>query len=387
MISTSEFIPLSIPEIRSNEWKYVKECLDTGWVSSAGPFVDRFEKEFAHCVHSPNAVATVNGTAALHIALLVAGVQPDDEVLVSDLTFIAPVNAIRYAGAWPVLIDADRQSWQMDVNQARSFLERKCSVSNGETRNRQTGRRVKAIVPVHILGNCVDMDPVLQLAKEFNLMVIEDATEGLGSRYKGQPLGTIGDVGCFSFNGNKIITTGGGGMMVSPDDEMSRRARYLTTQAKDDEIEFVHGAIGYNYRLTNIQAAIGCAQLEVLSEYVETKRRIAAKYTASFQNVTGIVPMPQVDWCYSNCWLYTILVDETQARVDSRKLASILQQNGVQTRPLWQPMHLSAPHRGCEPSACPVSEMLNRRSISLPCSSGLSAEAQQRVISTILQHV
>ena len=382
----SAFIPLAIPEIRSNEWKYLKECLDAGWVSSAGPFVKRFEEEFADYMGAANAVATVNGTAALHIALLVAGVRPDDEVLVSDLTFIAPVNAIRYAGAWPVLIDVEKDSWQMDVGRARAFLEQKCSVLNGETRSRETGRRVKAVVPVHILGNCVDMDPLLELAREFHLMVIEDATEGLGSRYKDRPLGTMGHLGCFSFNGNKIITTGGGGMLVSRSDELSERARYLSTQAKDDEVEFVHGAIGYNYRLTNLQAAMGCAQLEVLEEYVRAKRQIAARYTECFEAVKGISPMREAEASYSSFWLYTILVDESEARADSRTLASILRQNGIETRPLWQPMHRSAPHRGCEPWDCPIADILNRRSISLPCSVGLAADDQDRVISTILRY-
>ena len=255
-------IPLCVPEIRGNEWKYIKECLDTNFVSSVGPFVDRFERELAACVGSKYAVATVNGTAAIHIALLIAGVKPDDEVLVSTLTFIAPVNAIRYACAWPVFIDAEEQYWQMDPQRVVDFIEKGCVWKNSELRNKTTGRRLSAIMPVHILGHPVDMDPILEQAQKYNLPVIEDATESLGAKYKGRHAGTLGDIACFSFNGNKIITTGGGGMIVTDNEEWALKAKYLTTQAKDDPLEFIHNEIGYNYRLPNISAAMGCAQLE-----------------------------------------------------------------------------------------------------------------------------
>ena len=217
-----------------------------------------------------------------HIALLVSGVQPNDEVLVSTLTFIAPVNSIRYASAWPVLMDAEPQLWQMDADKVKDFLRRHCVYTHGELRNRKTGRRVKAILPVHILGHPVDMEPIVSVAREYGLEChIEDATECLGAKYRGQSTGTIGDIACFSFNGNKIITTGGGGAIVTSNAEWAARAKYLTTQAKDDTIEFVHGEIGYNYRLTNIQAALGCGQIEMLGEYIRKKRSIASRYLRS----------------------------------------------------------------------------------------------------------
>jgi perosamine synthetase len=376
--------PLSVPEIRGNEWKYVKECLDTGWVSSAGPYVDRFEKKFAEYLGTEFAVAVVNGTAALHMSLLVAGVVSGDEVLVSALTFIAPANAIRYVGAWPVFIDAEPKYWQMDPEKVVEFLEHKCEWRGKALYNKITGRRVKAILPVHILGHPVDLDPILDLARKYGLAVIEDATESLGAKYKGRMVGDLGDIGCFSFNGNKIITTGGGGMIVTNNEQWARKAKYLTTQAKDDPFEYVHNQVGYNYRLTNLQAAIGCAQLEQLPEFVIAKRRIASAYSTSLSNLPGIVTMPTASWAFSTSWLYTILINSAESGIDSRSLSSALDRAAVQTRPLWQPLHLSpALREGGRYYACPVAERLNRDALSLPSSVGLSDDSLQTVISTI----
>src|SRR2546426_3112212 len=275
-----EFVPLSAPAIQGREWEYVKECLDTAWVSSTGQFVERFEEMVSERTGARYAVATVNGTAALHVALLIAGVQPDDEVLVSTLTFIAPANAIRYVRAWPVFVDAEPVHWQMDPEKLVGFVETECEW-RGALYNKQSGRRVSAIVPAHILGHPVDMQPILDVARKYDLRVVEDATESLGARYRGTPVGILGDVACLSFNGNKTITTGGGGMILTNNGAWAARAKYLTTQAKDDSIEYIHGEIGYNYRLTNLQAALGCAQLEKLDEYVGAKRRLAETYTRS----------------------------------------------------------------------------------------------------------
>jgi perosamine synthetase len=372
-------IPLCVPEIRGNEWKYIKECLDTNWVSSVGPFVDRFEQELAAYVGTRYAVATCNGTAALHIALLVAGVQPNDEVLVSTLTFISPANAVRYVGAWPVFIDAEPDYWQMDPQKVMDFLEQECHWNNGELCNKTTGRRVKAILPAHILGHPVDMDPILEVARRYNLVVIEDATESLGAKYKGRMVGHMGDVACFSFNGNKIITTGGGGMIVTDNENLARKAKYLTTQAKDNPVEYIHNEIGYNYRLTNIQAAMGCAQLEQLDDYIAAKRRIAATYTQAFRDVAGIHPMREAPWAFSVFWMYTARVDEVQYGIGSRVLLRSLGRAGIQVRPLWQPLHRSPVYAGSQAADCPVAEQLNREALSLPCSVGLSAADQQRV--------
>lgn len=377
-------IPLSVPEIRGNEWNYVKECLDTGWVSSVGQFVERFERSVAEFVGSKFGVATCNGTSALHIALLVAGVEPDDEVLVSTLTFIAPVNAIRYAGAWPVLIDAEPEYWQIDPQRVHDFLTKRCCLRNGQLRNRLTGRRVKAILPVHILGHPANLQPILEVARKFDLPVIEDATECLGAKYQQRSVGTIGDIACFSFNGNKIITTGGGGAIVTDNASWGHRARYLTTQAKDDPVEFVHGALGYNYRLTNIQAAIGCGQMELLPEYLSKKQDIALRYTRGLEGVQGITVMPEAPWAKSIFWLYTILVDPEQFAMDSREVLRNLEHRGIQTRPLWQPMHQSPVHRASQIEGRETADWLYKRALSLPCSVGLSETDQDHVINSLL---
>lgn len=383
MFAPTAAVPLCTPEIRGNEWLYVKECLDTGWVSSAGAYVERFESCLAERVGSAHAVATVNGTSALHTALLIAGVGPDDEVLISTLTFIAPANAIRYCGAWPVFVDAEPNYWQMDSERLRTFLENDCHRVGGELRNRATGRRVKAIVPVHILGHPVDLAPILELAERFGLTVIEDATEGLGALYRGGSVGSFGAMGCFSFNGNKMLTTGGGGMLVTNDPALAERARYLTTQAKDDAIEYIHGEVGYNYRLTNVQAAIGCAQLEQLDAFVAAKRQIAARYARELTGLPGVTVMPEAPWAQSAWWLYTILIDEADSATDRRQVMAQLGAVGIQTRPLWQPLHLSPVFRGAQVLGGTVAERLNRQALSLPCSVGLSGEAQGRVIEAI----
>lgn len=379
----TDFVPLIVPEIRGNEWKYVKECLDTNWLSSVGSYVDQFEKMTAERVGTKYAVATVNGTAALHIALLLAGVQADDEVLVSTLTFIAPANAIRYVGAWPVFIDAEPRFLQIDPARVIDFLEKDCRWDGQELRNRRTGRRVKAILPVHILGHPVDLDPILSVAAKYSLPVIEDATEGLGASYLGKSLGGFGHAGCFSFNGNKIITTGGGGMLVTNDAEWAARARYLTTQAKDDPIEYVHNAVGYNYRLTNLLAAMGCAQMEQLDSFVDAKRRIARRYQESFASLPGIRLPEEAEWAFSTFWMYTVLIDEKESCIDSRELLRELAARKIQSRPLWQPIHRSQAHDSSGSPSCPNSDAFYSQAISLPCSVGLTSSAQNHVIETV----
>jgi perosamine synthetase len=382
-IRSAEAIPLIVPEIRGNEWCYIKECLDTNWVSSVGSYVDRFEKLVAERAGAKYAVATVNGTSALHIALLLAGVERDDEVLVSTLTFIAPANAIRYANAWPVFIDSEPRYWQMNPDGVVDFLEQDCTWDGQTLRNRKTGRRIKAILPVHILGHPVDLDPILAVAKKYALPVIEDATEGLGARYKGKSLGCIGEVGCFSFNGNKIITTGGGGMLVTNNAEWATRAKYLTTQAKDDPIEYIHGAIGYNYRLTNLLAAMGCAQIEQLDNFITAKRQIAQRYGEALATIPGLQLPQEAEWAFSTFWMYTVLVDKTKAGIDSRQWLKHLAEHRIQTRPLWQPLHLSPAHKCAGAMSCPKSEALYRDALSLPCSVGLSQADLDRVVEVL----
>jgi perosamine synthetase len=382
-LAPAGMMPLSVPELHGNEWKYVKECLDSNWVSSAGPFVDRFEQVVSEFIGTRHAVSTVNGTAALHIALLLAGVEPDDEVLISTLTFIAPANAIRYAGAWPVFIDAEPAYWQIDPQRLTDFLEQGCQWKDRELRNKTTGRRIRAVLPVHILGHPCDMDAVVAIARRFDLKVVEDATESLGATYQGRMVGHLGDVACFSFNGNKIITTGGGGMIVTDNDVWASRAKYLTTQAKDDPIEYVHEEIGYNYRLTNIQAALGCAQMEQLPGFIEKKRSIEHNYRTALASVPGITSMPEASWARSIFWMYTVLVDEAAYGEDSRALLRRLASQGIQSRPLWQPLHRSPAYRQAQVYGGEVAEKLNRRALSLPCSVGITDIEIQAVTAVI----
>lgn len=376
-------IPLCVPELRGREWEYVKDCLDTGWVSSVGSYVTRFEAACASATETRHAVATINGTAALHVALLSAGVRPDDEVLVPALTFIAPANAVRYAGAWPVFVDAEPEHWQIDPAMVRRFLEEDCSLDGGVTRNKRTGRRVSAILPVDVLGHPADIDALLELARRFHLRVVEDATESLGARYKGRSVGKDAHVACLSFNGNKLVTTGGGGMIVTNDDAIAQRARYLTTQAKDDSVEYIHGEVGYNYRMTNVLAAIGCAQLESLDQYVAAKRSNAARYARLFAGLPGLDVMHEADWATSTFWLFTITVDPELSGTSSRALLRTLAARGIQSRPLWQPLHRSPAHAGMEFVGSGVADRIHARALSLPSSVGLTSAQLETVAETV----
>ena len=331
--SSTRFLPLSEPCLQGNEWNYVRECLDSGWISSVGEFVNRFEQRVAEYAGVKYAVATVNGTSALHTALLVAGVRPNDEVLVSTLTFIATANAIRYAGAHPVLIDCESQWWQMDPQLVEDFLRKQCQVVDGELRNRSTGRRVSAIMPVHVLGHPVNLDALEALAQEFGLRLLEDAAESLGASWGERRIGNTADIACVSFNGNKTITCGGGGMILTNRREDADRARYLTTQAKDDAVEYIHNEIGFNYRMTNVLAAIGLAQLEQLDGFVNRRREIAAFYRTQL-SLPGMTWHTDAPGARSTSWLSTVLIDPLQTGITAVQLRDQLQQARIQTRRL-----------------------------------------------------
>jgi len=379
-------IPLSEPEISGNEWKYVKECLDTGWVSSAGPFVQRFESAFSQYVGSSQAIAVANGTSGLHVALLLVGVQANDEVIVSNMTFIASVNAIQYCGAHPVFADSSPDDWQIDVRKVARFLETECEVRSGECYNKKSGRRVRAILPVHILGSSCQIDQVTALARKFRLAVVEDAAEGVGVRFKGRHVGTFGDVGVFSFNGNKIMTAGNGGMIVTNDENKAERARYLTTQAKDDHVEYVHNEVGYNYRLTSLQAALGLAQLERIDKFVARKQAIAKAYGEAFAD-DPITPMPVPDGIHATFWLYTVLLDPKTSLGHRKHVLEMLRREGVGARPFWHPIHALPPYRSCQSLEIEHSVELYQRGISLPCSVGLKEEEMQRCIRALKQAI
>lgn len=378
-------IPLSVPDLRGNEQKYLAECVETGWVSSVGPFVDRFERDVAAYVGAAHAVAMASGTAALHTALRIAGVEPEDEVLVSDLTFIAPVNAIRYCQAHPVLVDAHPATWQLDVEQVARFLRTECERRDAHCYNRTTGRRVRAVIPVHILGLSCEIDRIVELARAYHLQVIEDAAESMGVRYRGRHLGTFGDLGVFSFNGNKTITSGGGGMLVTNDPQRAGYARYLTTQARDDAIEAIHNEIGYNYRLTNIQAALGVAQLERIEEFIAKKRAIAHFYESALTHLPGITLMPASPHTQASYWLYTILLAKGTTLSRRQAVIKRLHAAGIGARPLWHPIHGLPPYRDCRVVGGGCATDLYARAVSLPSSVGLSEADLKRCVAVVTQ--
>jgi len=338
-------IPLSEPLISGNEWKYIKDCLDTGWVSSVGAYVNRFEEMVANYVGTQYAIATVNGTSALHVSLLACGVQPDDEVIVPTLTFIAPVNTVRYCGAHPVFMDCILNTFCMDVQKVKEFIIIECEQRRGGyTYNKRSGRRVKAIIPVHILGHPVEMDALVNICHQYNIDVIEDATESLGSQYKGKKTGTFGKIASLSFNGNKIITTGGGGMVLTNREELASRVRHLTTQAKRDPFEYDHDEIGYNYRLTNVQAALGVAQMERLPEFINIKRKNAEIYRRLLSDLKEVEIVWEAEGVISNFWIYAIRV----SRKDKRPLMDFLMAKGIQVRPLWKLIHTLPMYKDCQ---------------------------------------
>ncbi len=327
-------IPLSTPHLSGNEWQYVKECLDSGWVSSAGAFVGRFEAAVADFTGAKHAVACMNGTAALHLSLRLLGVEAGDYVILPNLTFVASANAISYTGAQPLLVDVDPASWQLDLDLLEDFLGLNSIVNEkDELVLKRDGRRVRAIMPVHVLGNMGDMERLLFIARRYHLEVVEDATEALGSAFNGQSAGAFGRLGAFSFNGNKIITTGGGGMIVTDEEELAQRARHLSTQAKTSPDEYIHDEVGYNYRLVNILAAVGLAQMEQLPQFLERKKAIDAYYRERLAGVGDIEFQAVPGGAAPNCWLFTFRTAQM------RPLLQYLNGHGVQSRPFWMPMN------------------------------------------------
>jgi len=362
-------IPLSVPHLNGNEWKYVKECLDTNWVSSAGKYVNLFEKKIAEYTGAKYAVACVNGTAALQVSLRLAGVQPGDEVIAPTLTFIAPINAIAYNGASPVFMDSD-DYYNIDSVKTIRFIQEETEFKGGFSYNRKTGKRVSAIVPVHVWGNACWLDDLVDICRERNIAIVEDASESLGTRYTqgkftGKHTGTIGKLGCVSFNGNKIITTGGGGMILTDDEGLAAKARYLTTQAKDDEIKYIHNEIGYNYRLTNIQAALGVAQLEQLNGFIERKKEIYNRYKSGLDNHSNFSIADIPGYADNNHWLTVLKTSSASERDDVFK---VLADNSVQTRPVWYLNHMQKPYLRHQSFDIENAVTLSNNSLCLPSS-------------------
>jgi perosamine synthetase len=375
-------IPLSVPHINGNEWKYVKDCLDTGWISSAGSYVNQFEQMVADYVGAKYGVACMNGTVGLHIAQLLAGVEADDCVIVPNITFIATLNAVKYTGATPILIDVNPDDWQMDLELLEEFLtENTYQIEDSRGIHLYlltTNKRIKAIMPVHVLGNIGNVDRLVEIAKKYNLEIIEDSTEALGSFYKGKHAGTFGKFGVFSFNGNKIISTGGGGVIVTDDEELAKKAKHLTTQAKASQMEYIHDEIGFNYRLVNVLAAIGVAQMEEFPNLLVNKRKMDAFYRRELTGV-GDIEFQNVSTDISaNCWLFTFKTNQM------RGLLEFLNSNGVQSRPFWMPMNqLVMFENEIYVQKEDHSSKIYETCISIPSSAGITQDQMSEVVNKI----
>ncbi|GAA6527310.1 aminotransferase class I/II-fold pyridoxal phosphate-dependent enzyme [Intrasporangium sp. DVR] len=370
-------IPLAVPNIGALERHYVVEAVESGYVSSVGPFVAEFEDRFAHRVGAKHAIACSSGTAAIHIGLILLGVEQGDEVLCSDFTFVGSVNPIAYLGARPVFVDSETRTWNLDPQLVAAELDRRAAAGEALP---------KAVEVVHVLGQPADMEPIVDACDRHGVAVLEDAAESLGAgwsagRYGGRHTGTVGRLGCFSFNGNKIATTGGGGMIVTDDDALAERARHLTTQAKVPDVGYLHDEVGYNYRLTNIAAGLGLAQLERLDEFISAKQRIAHRYDEALSDLPLDLP-PRVPGFDATYWLYSVMVSERDGRGRDELLAH-LERRGVGARALWRPLHAQPPFADAPVLGGAVGEGFFARGLSLPCSTDLAERDQQRVIDAV----
>lgn len=366
LYGTDEFIPLHAPLFIGNEKKYLNECIDSTFVSSVGKFVDRFEEMVAEYTGAQRAVVCVSGTNALHMAMLLVGIERDDEVLTQALTFIATCNAISYIGAHPVFIDVDKETLGLSPDAVNAWLSKNAILKKGQCYNIHTGRRVKACVPMHTFGHPVRIKELAAICKDWHIELVEDAAESIGSFYEGQHTGTFGKVGVISFNGNKTITTGGGGMLLFRDEELGKFAKHLTTQAKvPHRWEFVHDHIGYNYRMPNINAAIGCAQMENLEQYVENKRETAEKYKEFFRSIPGIAFFTEPENCRSNYWLNVVLLKDRQAQ---QEFLEYTNDHGVMTRPVWQLMNKLEMFRDCETDGLENTRWVEEIIVNIPSS-------------------
>jgi len=349
-------LPVSEPNLAGNELKYVSECILTGWVSSAGKFVTEFEKKFSEFSGTTFGISSSSGTTALHLALAALGIGPGDEVIVPSLTFISTANAVVFTGATPVFVDSESETWNIDATSIEEAVSDK----------------TKAIIPVHLYGHPANMMHILEIARKYNLAVIEDAAEAHGALYKGKKVGSLGDLGVFSFYGNKIITTGEGGMIVTDDKDLAEKMRILRDHGMDPKRRYWHTVLGYNYRMTNIQAALGVAQMERIDQIVEQKRRNAALYNKGLQDIPGITLPPEAVWAKNIYWLYSILIDEEEFGMSSKELSNELKEKGIETRPLFPPVHQQPIYNTDQ--TLPVCESLSRCGLSLPSSVNLNGD-------------
>lgn len=383
----NKYIPLSVPNLKGNELKYVSEAIKDEWVSTGGAFINKFENDIASYLKIDKAVACQSGTAALHLSLILCGIKENEEVIVPTLTFIAAVNPVRYIGAEPIFMDCD-DSLTLDPNKLEEFCSTKCSMIDGVLINSKSGKKIKAVIVVHVFGNMADMENILRIAERYNLKVIEDATEALGTYYtegkfKGKYAGTLGNFGAFSFNGNKIITTGGGGMLVSKDNGALDSAKYLSTQAKTDELYYLHDEIGYNYRMTNLQAALGVAQLEQLEKFIEIKMENYKTYKSYTRNIEGLEIMDFRKGTRPNYWFYSLKINNKIYPIDRDGLLRYLNKNSIQARPIWGLICEQKPYLKNQTFKIKKSKEYFDCILNIPCSSNLTKDDVLQVIKTL----
>ena len=380
-------INLSVPNLSMDILDNLKECLESGWVSTGGRFIPEFETKVKNYMKTKFAAGVQSGTAGLHMSLQVLGVQRDEEVFVPTLTFIAAVNPTTYLGASPIFIDCD-DSLCMDPLKLEKFCSEECDFIEGVLVNKKTNKKIRALVVVHVFGNMADMEKIMNIAKKYNLKVLEDATEALGTyytegRYKGKYAGTIGDIGVLSFNANKIITTGGGGMVVGDNEGLVEKVRFLSSQAKKDTLYFIHDEIGYNYRMLNLQAALGTSQIDQLESFIETKIKNYEIYKEELEKIEGLEILPFVEGIRANHWFYSLKIDKEKYGIGRDELLQKLVDAGIQTRPIWGLIHQQKPYSTCQSYEIEKALYYYDRILNLPCSSNLTEKEVYQVIEKI----
>lgn len=381
------FIPLSVPNLQGNEKKYVTDALESQWVSTSGSYVTLFEKNMSSYLNVKNMVACQSGTSAIHLSLILSNVTFCDEVIVPTLTFIAAVNPVKYLGAQPIFMDCD-SSLNMDLDKLENFLEKECILISRGLLNKKTKKIIKALIVVHVFGNMANMERLMSLSEKYSFKVIEDATESLGTycldgKYKDKFAGTIGDFGAFSFNGNKIITTGGGGMIFCKDPQHLKKAAYLSSQAKDDELNYIHNEIGYNYRMTNIQAALGVSQLENLEQFIDYKINNYNLYKDNISNIPGLYILDFNKQCRSNYWFYSLYINKSIYGMDKNTLIVKLLNKKIQTRPLWSLIHTQKPYLKNQSYNIEKAYDYEKNLINIPCSTNLTQDEIIYIIDTL----
>lgn len=374
----NDIIPLSVPNLKGNEKKYVLDALESEWISTGGSYITDFEAEISKYLNIKSSVACQSGTAAIHLSLILSGVSDNDEVIVPTLTFIAAINPVKYVNATPIFMDCD-DSLCLDADKLMIFCSSECLFIDNKLINKQTNKIIKAIIVVHVFGNLANMEKIMSIANKYNLKVIEDSTEALGSKYTsgkflGKFAGTIGDFGAYSFNGNKIISTGGGGMLVAKDESLLAKAKYLSTQAKDNPLYYIHNEIGFNYRMTNLQAALGLAQIEKLNEFISIKKENYHLYQSLINDIAGLSLLNFKENTSPNYWFYSLLIDENIYPLDRDSLIEFLNSKNIQTRPIWALIHTQKPYQNCRSYKIEKASYFIKKIINIPCSTNLSKD-------------